>query len=157
MNAGAVPELIRARVDLDAPTLAGDNPLALAAKNSLAQRIRQWVSGGGIDRAAASYTIEDGVMTFRMKGRARKISPRDERIMALRLGARAHGPYLFALVATIALAKKANLAVTTADGTPVTQLLADLKRPDLAKVVSKRGVSLPAPRAYRRVERPCAP
>ncbi len=49
--------------------------------------------------------------------------------MALRLGARAHGPYPFALDATNALAKKAELDGLSADGTPVTQLLADLKAP----------------------------
>ncbi len=150
-------EVVRNRAELDTPTPQGDTALALAAKNTLSKRVEHWASEGMIGGAEASYTIEDGVMTFRMKGKPRKIAPKDERILARRLGNRDHGHYLNALDVVLSLAKKATLALNSADGTPIVQLLADLQRPEVEKIIGKRGVSLPAPRKVRKVKRPDSP
>jgi len=156
-NAYLTKDLVRARVAVDEVTPAGDTALALAAKNALSLRIRHWSSEGQIADNAAAYTIEDGVMVFRMNGKQRKISPKDERIMARRLGVEAHAEYLNAVDTTLSLAKAATLSLNSADGTPIVQLLADLQRPELSTLVGKRGVDLPLPRKFRRVEKPKAP
>jgi len=149
--------LLRSRPQLDEVTPDGDTALSLAAKRALSLRIRHWSSEGSVGDAPASYTIEDGVMTFRMKGRVRKISPRDERIMAVRLGKREHAQYMNALEVAVMLAKKATLSLQSADGTPILQLLADLQRPELKREIGKRGAKLPAPRSYREVATPAKP
>lgn len=155
--AAAAESVVRSRLDLEVLTPRGDTPLILCARRALSRRIVHWHSEGTTGGDDASYTIDWGVMTYRRKGKVRKISPGDERIMARRLGAAAHAQYLNSVAVVARLAAKADLSSADAAGVPAIQWLADLRREELAKIAKKRGVAMPAPRPGAPVSRPELP
>jgi cytohesin len=120
--------------------------LALLAGRALEKRVAQWLSEGHIGETPVSYTIEDGVMTFRRAGAPRPISPKNERLIARKFCPE-HLSYLRLVSACVSLvAKGAPLDEKDEHGVSAAQHLASLEHPWIAEAAKARGVKLPKPR-----------
>ncbi len=127
-------------------------PLAAAARDARALRVRAWRSEGAIRDVPVAYVVINGVMRFYRRGRPGALDAAGERHIA-RSFCPAHAAWLDALDRVVALVPGADLAEPTPAGVPVAQLLADLAHPRVTTMVEKGGATLPP---ARRTDEPTA-
>lgn len=144
---GMEHELIKLRADPNQRDRSGESAMALSLRGALAHLISSHTYAGAYKGKAATFTITNGVMTMQVgKGKHRKVSLRLEAESA-RHGCAQHATFLRFVSACATMCKTADLEALTPAGVSVGQLLADLGRRDFDKILSKRGLSLPLPRA----------
>ena len=159
---GSASGLMKLKANPNIKDQDGETPLSLAAKEALSLRVSRWFSEGHIGSTPVSYTIDNGVMTFRKNGRKRAIKIDSERNVAHR-HCRQHYDYLGVVARCVSMCATADLNLTTNEGVPIGQLLANLGRPEgsdwacFTKVLKKRGIQLPEPRKEMDVEKPIVP
>lgn len=155
---GYTDPLVKLKVDPSVKNHEGESALEVALRGALAHRTPYLCVEGSYKDKDAIYLIENGVMTMRVNGgKPRALKFDVERSLARKF-CPDHVTFLRFLEVSVSLCKVADLEHLTAEGVSVLQLIADLQRPDFAKVLKKRGVALPTPRAATPIyERPLPP
>jgi ankyrin repeat protein len=151
-------DLVKIRVDPEIEDAAGDTAFALAARGALSHRISEFHAEGTAGGKPAVFSMENNRMKVKVgKGKPRNIGLKPEKSLA-REYCPDHYTFLQFMEACAWMSKRADLEAPTRLGVPVGQLVADLRRPEIAKVIKKRGVKLPAPRdTIPNYNRPLAP
>lgn len=139
-------ELLKARVDPNLKDANGISPLELAARGALSHRLTSFSAEGTAKGKPAKYLLEDNMIKVRVGNRKpRKLKWEDESRLA-RKHCPPHRTFMKFAHACVLMCKSADIEQLTVEGVPVKQLLADICRPELDKVLSKRGLTLPPPR-----------
>ncbi len=155
---GCAVDLMKLRMNPDVEDAYGDSPLAVAATGALSHRLAEFHAEGSARGKPAVFTIEDNMLKVQVgKRKPRKLPWKNERKLA-REYCPEHDRFLTFVEACVWMCKRADLELPTRWGVPVGQLVADLRRPEVTKIVDKRGVALPPPRAnVPHYERPTSP
>lgn len=144
---GGTSGLIKLRANPDLLDDQGDSPLALAARAAIAHRLTHFRAQGSARGKPCVFVFQDNqIKVQKGNGKPRKMKFQDEQTIA-RKHCPPHRWFLHFVDACVWMCKRADLNAETRWGVPVAQLIADIGRPELAKVLAKRQITLPTPRA----------
>ena len=121
---------------IDEPDRNGDTAVVRLARRALAGRVAHWLSEGHIGNDPVSYTITDGVMVFRKRGRVVAMNEGSEDLFAQKWCPE-HYAFLRDLYGiSNLLANGASLTIKGKDKKTVRQHLDALKHPRIEQMIA---------------------